>query len=339
MIDQPSQSNAGDDEAVRLLRLAGPRPSVSDERAQRVREAVRLQWHRANGRRTTRKRMFAGIGTLAAAAVLLFVARTVVIDRSRAVVDRRVAVVERVDGIPRIASGGRARTLSPNEAIGIGEWIETASDARVALRFPDGTSVRVDVGSRVRPLAPDLIELISGALYVDTGRTVGHFAVRTALGTARDIGTQFEVRLVGTTEPSLRLRVRTGIVELTGGGRSVSGRGGTEVTFSSAGTVSRPLAPHGPEWEWTASLAPPMEIEGQALSTFLSRLAHEHGWHVRYADSALARDAAGIILHGSVRGLSSQDALDVAVATSGLGYRLEHGELVIMGGSGRKKGL
>jgi ferric-dicitrate binding protein FerR (iron transport regulator) len=203
----------------------------------------------------------------------------------------------------------------------------------VALRFADGTSVRLDVGSRARPISSTVLELSAGAVYVDTGRTSGRFEVRTAVATARDVGTEFEVRLL---EAGLRLRVRTGVVELRDGARTVSGQGGTEVTFSPAGAVSRPIAPHGHEWDWTASLAPLPEIEGLALSTFLERSAREHGWELRYADPGLARYASGVILHGSVNGVSPREALDVVITSSRLSHRFENGQLIVLGGPDTK---
>jgi ferric-dicitrate binding protein FerR (iron transport regulator) len=179
----------------------------------------------------------------------------------------------------------------------------------------------------VRPLAAGVIELSAGAVYVDTGGESGRFEVRTPLATARDVGTQFEVRLVDRT---VRLRVREGAVELSDGTRSVAGRAGTEVTLSATGAMSRPIATHGSEWDWTAAVALPFEIEGATLSAFLARIAREHGWTVRYADAALAREASDIILHGSVRGLPPGEAVGVAIATSGLRHRLEGGELLVL---------
>ena len=227
-----------------------------------------------------------------------------------------VAVVERIDGVPRRVSDGTNKVRPP-----CASHQETrcapASGLKLmhalAWRFgflmaPPSDSIS---GSRARPLSARVIELSAGALYVDTGRTSGQFEVRTPLATARDIGTQFEVRLV---DLALRLRVRTGVVELRDGARLVSGRGGTEVTFSAAGAVSRPIAPHGSEWEWTATLSPPLDIEGMPLSAFLERMAGEHVWQLRYADPELARDASSIVLHGSVDGLSPQQALDVTIA-------------------------
>ena len=323
----------GDEAATgRLVRMAGPRSPVAATRAARVRAAVHAQWQVDNRRRAVRKRIRSVFLIASTAAVLvLMLGRIGLLDRTAAPSGEPVAVVEQIDGTPRRVSetpevpAGAA--LTRNDAVRTGEWIETDTRARVALRFFDGTSVRLDVGSRARPLSSGGIELLAGAVYVDTGGESGRFEVRTAVATARDVGTQFEVRLLDRT---LRLRVRTGLVELTDGVRSVSGRGGTEVTLSASGAVSRPIAVHGSEWDWTARVLRPLDIEGLALSMFLEWIAREHGWALRYDDPALAREAAGITLHGSVNGLAPHEAVEVAVATSGLRHRLERGELVVL---------
>lgn len=328
-----STEDADEDALIRLLRLAGPSSPVPGTRAARVRAAVHAQWQIRNRRRSIRRRVAFASVLLAAAVLILAIGRFTLVDRRAAPLGELVAVVEQIEGMPRRATntsdGPAAAALSRNESIRTGEWIETDTAARVALRFSDGTSVRLDVGSRARPLSSSVIDLAAGAVYVDTGRESGRFEVRTSIATARDVGTQFEVRLLDRT---LRLRVRTGVVELRNGDRSVSGRGGTEITLSESAAVSRPIAAHGSEWEWTARVLPPLEIEGLALSIFLERIAREHGWSLHYADPALARDASGVILHGSVDGLTPHEAVEVAIATSGLRHRFESGALIVLRG-------
>jgi hypothetical protein len=326
----PRTGEADDDLTARLVRMAGARSPVPAARAARVRAAVHAQWQVGRRRRVVRRRALSGSAMIATAALLiLMIERVGRLDRVAAPLGEPVAVVEQIDGTPRRVSdvADAPSRLSRNDAVRTGEWIETDARARLALRFLDGTSVRLDVGSRARPLSSDVIELSAGAVYIDTGGESGHFEVRTAMATARDVGTQFEVRLFDSTR--LRLRVRTGLVELSDGVRSVSGRGGTEVTLSATGAVSRPIAVHGPDWDWTARVLPPSDIEGLALSTFLERMAREHGWGLRYADAELAAEASRITLHGSVSGLAPHEAVEVAIATSGVRHRLEGGELVV----------
>ncbi len=332
---------ADDDATVRLLRLAGPRSAVPADRAARVRAVVQVEWETITRRRTVGRRIMFGSAFLtaaAAAAVVLMIGQLTPSERRASPSGEPVAVVEQIDGTPQRVSYTADRPasapLSTKEAVRAGEWMETGDGARLALRFSNGTSVRLDVGSRVRPLSSTAIELSAGAVYVDTGGESGRFEVRTPMATARDVGTQFEVRLL---DRSLRLRVRTGLVELKDQARSVSGRGGTEITLSSTGAVSRPIATYGSEWNWTTHVSPALEMEGMSLSDFLEAVAREQGWAVHYADPAVAGEAARIILHGSADGLAPHEAVAVAVGASGLQHRLDGGELVVRAPDARER--
>jgi ferric-dicitrate binding protein FerR (iron transport regulator) len=298
-----------------------------------VRTTVHAKWKAGVRRRAVRRFLFPAAAVAAVAVLILIIGTWRLAERTTPLPGEQVAVVEQLDGSPRRVSEvseTAAADLSARDAIRIGDWIETDLRSRVALRFSDGTSVRFDVGSRARPLSSEAIELSAGAVYVDTARESGRFEVRTAFATARDIGTQFEVRLVSR---AVRLRVRSGIVELADRVRSVTGRGGTEITLSAAGAMSSPIAAYGADWDWTTRVSPPLEIEGVALADFLARAGRELGLVVNYANPALAQEAAGITLHGSVKGLSPTEALNVAVATSGLQHRVEGGSVIVGRGS------
>jgi ferric-dicitrate binding protein FerR (iron transport regulator) len=246
-----------------------------------------------------------------------------------------VATSERIEGAPvlRRTIGGRsvASPIVPNTTVQTDDLVETDDASRVAMRTADGSSIRLDRRTHARVLSPQVIELIDGAVYVATADTSKGFEVRTPMGTLRDVGTQFEVRLDG---PSLRLRVRTGLVEVHRGGQTTPARAGTEVTVAPTGIASTTIAIYGPDWDWTAQIAAPFAIEGKSLAAFLEHLAREQGWILRYPDPAIGRAATGIVLRGSVDGLPAQDALDVALATTGLQSRLEAGELIVFRPSG-----
>ena len=305
-----------ENDTARLVRLAGPRAPVPADRADRVREAVRGHWRSATRRRIVRRRVMTVVVLCAVASAGSAI---VLMRRGEATgVPAVAAHVERVDGTLPLAAGA---------SLGVREWLETGAGARVALRLPDGTSVRLDSGCRMRLLSPALIELAYGGLYVDTINESGGLEIRTAFGTVRDVGTQFETRVTGSV---LRLRVRTGVVELRRGDRrDVTARAGTELTLIGNEIESRPVSEYGSEWAWAVTLAPRFDIEGRSLAAFLDYLAREHGWRVRYSDAALARHSSSIILHGSVTGLDPEDALAVVLATSDLTHRLRNGELVV----------
>ena len=95
------------------------------------------------------------------------------------------------------------------------------------------------------------------------------------------------------------------------------------------GATRWPYAMKIPGLRWSASVAPPFRIEGQPLRAFLEHVRDEHGWTIVYADRGVEDSANRILLHGSVDGLSAEDAVRVVLATSGLRYRLSAGELFI----------
>jgi ferric-dicitrate binding protein FerR (iron transport regulator) len=308
-----------DETTVQLLRAADPRTSVSVLRAARVRSAARGAWEVQIRRRTVRRRVVILSSILGAGTLSLVFGREALLERKvPAGPGDPAAIVEQVDGPSHVQR---------NHVVRVGDWIEMAPDSRLALRFGDRTSVRLDTGSRLRVLSPMVVELAAGAVYVDTGSERGGFEVRTAMGTAHDIGTQFEVRLL---PQSVRVRVRTGMVQLRDSARSIAGHQGTEITLSATGAVTRPFNGHDAGWDWATRVAPPLEMEGVSLATFLERAARERGWKVEYADLTLAREAKTIVLHGSVAGLTPDDAIEVAVGASSLRHRIERGSVIVL---------
>jgi ferric-dicitrate binding protein FerR (iron transport regulator) len=244
--------------------------------------------------------------------------------------DTVVAVSERVQGQPLVLRGNghgdRRWPLAAASSVTADELVATDSASRAALRTADGSSVRIDRASRVRFVGPGVIEVLDGAAYVATSDGSRGFEIRTPLGIVRDVGTQFEVRVSGS---SVRLRVRTGTVTIRRGASVTPAGAGTEATVTSAGIVVRQVPAFGTEWSWTSALAVPFAIDGRPLRAFLEHIVAEEGWRLRYADRELGDAAGRIILHGSVEGLGAEDALRVALATSGLRYRLAAGELLV----------
>ena len=329
--------NDDDEETVaRLIHLTGVRPAVPVEREQRVRRAVMANWKRVNRRRAVWRRTATAAALLSAAAVMVMTARLWTNREAPFAPEPAPAIVANIERVER--HGG----YTAGDGIRAGARIETPADGRLALRLSDRTSLRLDRATRVRLVSAGILELATGALYVDTGGASTGVEVRTPRGVVRDIGTQFEVRV----DPSaLRISVRSGRVELQAGHERAGVRStidpvsvgpGTQLTLTDKGSDTAVISASGPAWAWAAALSPAFDINGKPLASFLEHLAREYGWTIRYEDAQLARDASGIILHGSVAGLSPEDSLAVAMRTSGLSSSLREGEIRVSRGAGRR---
>jgi ferric-dicitrate binding protein FerR (iron transport regulator) len=286
----------------------------------------------ARARRLRRRLVVAG-ALLGAAAVVVLAVRVRLFVRSETasapIVAATIATAERVDGdgVTRRSTADAPRVaVAAGSTLAANEEIETGLTGRLAFRLTGGASVRVDRGSRVRLASATALDLAGGAVYIDSGPGGASLEVRTPLGLVKDVGTQFETRL---ESGGLRVRVRSGLVELHRGATIASTRPGWETRVGATGTATRAVPTFGPDWEWVAALAPGFDVDRRPLAAYLEYLCREHGWTLAYADTRLARDASGILVHGSVAGLTPTDALSVVLSTSGLTFRLDGGHLVV----------
>lgn len=312
---------------ARLLRLGGVRPDVPGERASRVKEAF-LEEVRATARaRAVRRRMTTAAAGLLVAAAAVVAFRLGVTREVAAPVVTVVATVERLegDGVRQNGSGAPVR-IALGDPVHPGDRIESGATGRIGLRLANGSSLRFDHASRAHLVSLNSMTLDAGAVYVDSGSQSPALEITTSFGVVKDIGTQFEVRMGAS---SLRVRVRSGVVEVHRGRDVSSARPGTELTVTASLATSGPADPHGPDWAWAAGLGPAFAIEGRPLSVFLEHLCREQGWTLAYGDSKLALEASGIMLHGSTQGLQPSDALAIVLATTGLMHRVTDGQLEV----------
>ncbi len=329
-----------DDDIARLLALAGPRPRVPDEVTARVRAAVHAHWQQRVDAGPRRQRLLTAF--LAAAALVVVGVGTSLWFassggsrpvRTPEVPPVTVAHVVALAGMGSAVTApgeGRPVGLAMGGAVASGATVVTPASARVALRTSDGVSLRVDAASRVRLLSATRLQLESGAVYVDnpsTGTGGVRIEVRTPLGLASDVGTQFETRV---NARELRVRVREGTVVVRRDAGTEGAKAGEELRIDTTGTVARRgLLPHDPEWTWVVEMAPDPAIEGRPLGELLAWAARETGWRVEFADQRLSRTAPGIVLHGSIEGLTPAAALAAVLPTCGLSHRVSGGAVWI----------
>lgn len=316
----------------RLLNAAGPGPKIPEGGADRVKAAIRSQWENEVAvAARQRRRLWAG-GLAAATAVIVAV---VVIPRLQ-MTERPTAPVaitlEVASGDLEITPpGSTVSFLGPDDAGSIipdGSLVRTAPGHRAALRLTGGQSLRIDDATTVRLDSERSISLDSGAVYISSTEGSGHgVEVRTALGTATEIGTQFEVRLEYDT---LDVGVREGRVSLTRGAEEFEINHGVWFSIDGEGVVTTAsITPWDSAWVWTQEIAPAFDIEGRSALAYLDWVSGETGLSVRFADAAVEQVAASTLLHGTIEGLAPSETPAAVLPTCGLTADEEPGVLVV----------
>ena len=148
----------------------------------------------------------------------------------------------------------------------------------------------------------------------------------------RHVGTQFQVRVTGETTS---VRVREGRVLLT---RGPGSQDTTDIATGDELSVTgnevawrRGLPSFGADWEWSASVAPQLEIENRPLAEFIAWMAREHGWQIRYGDETLQQRTHDIRLHGSLDELGADAMLERVSLVTGVPMSVRDGVLWVGG--------
>ncbi len=302
-----------------LITAAGRRVEPPEDAYRQVYVAASAAFREKAARRRQR-RWFLGA---AAAATLLLGIALVSNWNSPDLYGGALAEVERAIGGVEVAVGDEWQPVAgPRASLGTGRRLRTRADGRAALAMAGGESLRLAGDTEIMLDAPGRIYVQEGTVYVDSGARPGrHLEFVTPAGTARDIGTQFELQVGGG---ALRLRVREGAVVIDRGGQSLTGKAGEQIAIDSLGGVSREaISPDAPAWQWAESIAPVPDMDGKPASTLISWVARETGRELRYESPLVERRAARVILHGNIRHLPPLAALEAMLATTDLEYVLQ----------------
>ena len=308
----------GDSDALAaLLRAAGRRPEPPLEVRERIYGATRVAWRRTLAARRRRRLVWALAASLVIVASGLAVWR---LQESPVVAPVATAAVARGD-VQVLAPGSAGfAPLIAAASIQNGSRIRTGDGALLSLTLTGGASMRVASKTELVLDAAAGVRLSTGTVYADN-RTHRAIAVETPLGTIVDVGTQFEVRFAAGV---LRTRVRSGGVRLERPGEApIYCKGGQEMSIE-PGRAPRLelLRADDDTWAWMTPLLQPPTIEGMPLRGFLLWVADELGRSLRFASPDVEARARTVRLHGSIEGLTPQQALDGVLAGTSLAYEL-----------------
>jgi ferric-dicitrate binding protein FerR (iron transport regulator) len=310
----------GQDIVESLIRSAGRRAVPPEEAYRDVFAAASEAFRDKVSRRRDRMRLlYAGAAAVFVAGIAL-VLRIAPPDAPK----DELAVVARALGGVEVAGGEAWHALADARSpLTAGVRVRTLDDGRAALALAHGESLRLAPGTEVMLDAPGRVYVRQGTVYVDSGSRPSGTPIEivTPAGTARDLGTQFELKVDGSR---LRLRVREGRVAVEQGGRSVTGSAGEQLSIDDFGGVSRAtIAQDAAEWQWAEAIAPIPDMDGKPASQLIAWVARETGRQLRYESPATEQRAARVILHGNIRNLAPFEALSAMLATTDLEYVLD----------------
>ncbi len=323
------QSGAERDALGALISAAGRRPVPPDDAYDQVRAAAHEAWQGQLRVRRQRRWMVALAATLAGLAVgVSLVVQLVSPETAQPVASTRIIQGEVL--VQRPGEDNWEALQSVADPIVAGTRLRATTNGRLALTLIDDASLRIDANTTVAVTTAREIDLITGTLYLDAGAddATEPFSVTSPLGTVRDIGTQFEVAML---DGALRVRVREGAIALGAATGIVMGSAGEQISMRVDGAIERSqFSPFDPDWGWVETLAGTPEVEGQSLLLFLSWVARETGYELRFDAPDTETRARTVILHGNAEDLLPLQALDVMLSTTDFDYTLSDEGVILV---------
>jgi ferric-dicitrate binding protein FerR (iron transport regulator) len=302
-----------------LIRNAGRRTEPPEDAYRQVLAAATAAFRDKSARRHERQWLLCAGAAAVAVLTIALIFQWTPPSAQRQELARVVRVIgsaERATGDVWQPLGGAPPPLTN------GTKLRTLAGGRAGLMLAGGASLRLAAETEVMLDAPGRLYVRQGTIYMDNGALPGppRLEIVTPAGTARDLGTQFELRVAGA---ALRLRVREGMVAIDRGGQSLTGGAGEQISIDGLGSVARAaIAPDAAEWRWAEALAPAPEIDGKPATLLIAWAARETGRRLRYQSPAAQQRAARVILHGNIRHLAPLAALEAMLATTDLEYVL-----------------
>lgn len=221
---------------------------------------------------------------------------------------------------------GRVRPIDAGASLRAGQRLQAVGSALVSL--PDGGTLRLASATSLQIMTGVAARLERGVVYVDIpprSTANADFKIVTEAGEFAHLGTQFEVAVQGERT---QLRVREGEVAWRRGELQMRAVAGTSLLIEGDGrSMRQSIATTGRDWAWAEALAPDFDIENRPLAEFLDWVARETGRRLVIADADTEQRIVGTILHGSIQGLTSLEALSTVMQTTALHFDLLEGAI------------
>jgi len=311
--DGESDSSAQSEAIGKLILQAGRGATPPNAATEKVYRAVHDAWQAEHTHRQWRgwQRSVA-----IAATVLLTVAISFWAVRSNTGSNPAGVVAEIHGSVVRVDGSGQESPVTTGATLS-NEELHTMSGSNVLLRRSTGLTVLLGPNTRVHWEARDALRLLSGILYIDSGRGKqrDELAVLTRAGRIQHMGTQFTV---DARAAQIRVAVRQGVVRVNTLKGETRLSDGNEAKITESGELERQNPAGSDAWTWLPANDPQFAIENRSLAEVVRDIADASGVRVRFATPEIERLASQLILHGPALKLEPLAALDAVLLTTQL---------------------
>jgi len=334
-------SDDNNESLARLIKLAGERPEIPLSVESRVYHRVHREWQTATAEPNGEK-VYKEVhktwrrGSLRAAVLRWTLPLGVAASAVIAVLmltPPDTAPLQLAATVSRVVNAGPLNSrYSEGTAVHSGETISTGPDEGLSLLLARGESLRIDANTEIRIDSANHFALLSGRIYADSGQFVyreGGLNIETGFGRVTDVGTQFSV---SASDESLEVAVREGRVDVQSEQAAYAARIGERLTLKAGqAAVITELDTHDAYWGWVADLAPTLDLSNKSLLDFLKWAARETGRELQFSSDELRMFAMRTDVHGSIEGMTPDEALVAILAATTVHYRIENHRIFIEG--------
>ena len=328
-ITENDQSGNDDKALEALFRHASTRKRAPLEVETEVREELHSEWQALTRRRRIRRHV--GGWAIAASVVLaLFISVNQFRQPDPAINGPVLATVDKRAGDIFIQNApGETSRLPADVQLHAGSELSTIKDARIALAWVSGESLRMDENSRVSLISNTEISLLSGKIYIDSagsGNQGRALIINTPSGPVSHIGTRYITTVSGD---EVTVSVREGKVSIGSGDGATIAVQGQRLHLADNGQHSATAIPiYGEEWQWTELIAPQFNVDGRTMREFLDWVGHETGRKIEYASAQSELAAAQTRMHGNID-LEPLRAMELMLQTSDLTAVVNEGVILV----------
>lgn len=314
MKEPDTNSKLSETRIAEILHRVSPRDKPSAEITANIKQQVKGAWQQEVSRQTTIRQRNRWLAV--AASVCIAVGAGFIFNTQPQIVS--AGSIARIVGNIEYRASAEAEwvPMSPKSEFGDNTEIRSDAGSYAALTLANGMTLRLDEATLIQLGGESEVYLAQGGLYAESDKAIldQSLTVNTEFGSARDIGTEFEVR-VGSDH--WRVQVREGLVNVSDEQFNATARAGERLVIARDQTVEREaLSAADASWQWTNRVHQPFAIEGASLSAYLAWWSDETGRRIVFKNKADQEAASRTTLHGSVDELSVDDSFQIVLSTT-----------------------